>query len=50
MPAEKTRERNNMAHLAEVIAAAAASADSGVWHEVPAVLGATFGGEPEMST
>jgi predicted dehydrogenase len=32
--------------VAEVIAAAAASAASGTWQAVPAVPGATFGGEP----
>jgi len=32
--------------VAEVIAAAAASAASGAWQAVPAVPGATFGGEP----
>jgi predicted dehydrogenase len=30
-------------HVAEVIAAAAASADSGTWQQVPTVAGATFG-------
>jgi predicted dehydrogenase len=30
-------------HVAEVLAAAAASAESGAWHRVPPVLGATFG-------
>jgi predicted dehydrogenase len=34
-------------HVAEVIAAAAASAESGTWRKVPPVPGATFGGEPE---
>jgi len=32
--------------VAEVIAAAAASAETGTWQPVPAVPGATFGGEP----
>jgi len=32
--------------VAEVISAAAASASSGTWQAVPAVPGATFGGEP----
>jgi predicted dehydrogenase len=32
--------------VAEVVAAAAASAASGAWQAVPAVPGATFGGEP----
>jgi hypothetical protein len=30
-------------HVAEVIAAAAASAESGTWQKVPSVPGATFG-------
>ena len=30
-------------HVAEVIAAAAISADSGTWQQVPTVPGATFG-------
>jgi predicted dehydrogenase len=34
-------------HVAEVIAAAATSAEEGTWHQVPTVPGATFGGEPE---
>jgi predicted dehydrogenase len=33
-------------HVAEVIAAAATSAESGTWQQVPTVPGATFGGEP----
>jgi predicted dehydrogenase len=33
-------------HVAEVIAAAAASADSGMWQRVPTVEAATFGGSP----
>jgi predicted dehydrogenase len=33
-------------HVAEVIAAAATSAESGAWQQVPAVPGATFGGKP----
>jgi predicted dehydrogenase len=33
-------------HVAEVITAAAASTESGTWQRVPAVPGATFGGEP----
>jgi predicted dehydrogenase len=33
-------------HVAEVIAAAAASADSGMWQRVPTVEAATFGGGP----
>jgi predicted dehydrogenase len=33
-------------HVAEVIAAAAASAESGTWQQVPAVPTATFGGDP----
>jgi predicted dehydrogenase len=36
-------------HVAEVIAAAAASADSGMWQQVPAVPGATFGGHSTTS-
>jgi predicted dehydrogenase len=34
-------------HVAEVIAAAATSAEEGMWQHVPTVPGATFGGEPE---
>ncbi|HET6920283.1 MAG TPA: Gfo/Idh/MocA family oxidoreductase [Jiangellaceae bacterium] len=34
-------------HVAEVIAAAAASAEKGTWQHVPTVPGATFGGESE---
>ena len=34
-------------HVAEVIAAAAASAEEGTWQHVPTVPGATFGGESE---
>jgi predicted dehydrogenase len=37
-------------HVAEVIAAAAASADSGLWQRVPPVAGATFGGRSGMTT
>jgi predicted dehydrogenase len=33
--------------VAEVVAAAVASARTGAWHEVPAVAGATYGGERE---
>ncbi len=33
-------------HVAEVIAAAAASSERGTWQPVPAVQGATFGGDP----
>jgi predicted dehydrogenase len=36
-------------HVAEVIAAAAASADSGMWQPVPAVPGARFGGDSTTS-
>ena len=36
-------------HVAEVIAAAAASADSGMWQQVPAVPSAMFGGNPTTS-
>jgi hypothetical protein len=32
-------------HVAEVISAAAASAESGTWQQVPAVPRATFGGD-----
>jgi hypothetical protein len=35
---------------AEVIAAAAASADSGSWQPVPQVPGATFGHQPRTAT
>jgi predicted dehydrogenase len=35
--------------VAEVIAAAVASAERGTWQQVPAVPGATFGGEPAAS-
>jgi predicted dehydrogenase len=34
-------------HVAEVIAAAATSAENGTWQQVPTVPGATFGGDPE---
>jgi predicted dehydrogenase len=34
-------------HVAEVIAAAADSAEKGTWQHVPTVPGATFGGESE---
>jgi predicted dehydrogenase len=37
-------------HVAEVIAAVAASAESGVWQRVPAVPAATFGSNPTAST
>ena len=37
-------------HVAEVIAAAAASAESGAWQQVPSVPGATFGGAETAST
>jgi predicted dehydrogenase len=33
-------------HVAEVIAAAAASAERGIWQQVPSVPAATFGGNP----
>jgi hypothetical protein len=33
-------------HVAKVIAAVAASSESGTWHQVPAVTGATFGAIP----
>jgi predicted dehydrogenase len=35
--------------VAEVIAAAAASTESGTWQRVPAVPGATFGGDPAIA-
>jgi predicted dehydrogenase len=37
-------------HVAEVIAAAAASAERGTWQHVPAVPHATFGDDPAIST
>jgi predicted dehydrogenase len=37
-------------HVAEVIAAAAASSQSGTWQQVPPVPGATFGGNPATAT
>jgi predicted dehydrogenase len=36
-------------HVAEVISATAASSESGTWQQVPAVPGATFGGDPATS-
>jgi hypothetical protein len=36
-------------HVAEVIAAAAASTESGTWQGVPAVPRATFGGDPAIA-
>ena len=38
--------RPRLVHAVEVIAAAAASAETGTWQQVPAVPGVTFGGEP----